>query len=298
MKNRRRIKLWLMCGLTLLVSVFSVLTDLIKFNGITSFPPWFWYNLILTNLSAVVIIFLSNSTEKDLQMLKNERYNTLSNSLFDMYKELNMRNLRTDFADYIAKDNEREKKEIYYNKIHTKIAKCEIKIEKIISKYNMWRIFFRKPVVDEPRTLGLLFWRRRLSFWQNRLSTAEKDVKYAYVRYLQVTEDAIFGSNDEKGRKARDMSWHTAEHNVEIVAKKFLVVFVFGFATSLGFTFAPVVWTGEFIYNMAMRLFQLGMALFTGISDADRFVESDMCDALSRRISYVQGFKENIIRKG
>ena len=36
MKTKRRIKLWLMCILTLLVSVFSVLTDLIKFDGISN----------------------------------------------------------------------------------------------------------------------------------------------------------------------------------------------------------------------------------------------------------------------
>jgi hypothetical protein len=161
----------------------------------------------------------------------------------------------------------------------------------------MWRIFFRKPIVDEPHTLELVFLRGRLDFWRKRLETAEKDVKYAYVHYLRVTEDSIFGANDEKGRKARDMSYHTVGHNFEILVRKFLVVFVFGFATSLGFTFAPVVWTVEFIYKMAMRLFQLGMALFTGISDADRFVEVDMCDALSRRISYVQGFKESILKK-
>ena len=78
MKTKRRIKLWLMCILTLLVSVFSILLDLIKFEGnIEVFTPWFWLNLILTNVSAVVIIFLSNSTEKDIQMLKNERYTTL-----------------------------------------------------------------------------------------------------------------------------------------------------------------------------------------------------------------------------
>ena len=297
MQTKRRIKLWLMCILTLLVSVFSVLSDLIEVETNESvFTPWFWLNLVLTNLSAVVIIFLSNSTEKDVQMLKNERYTTLSTSLFSLFKDLNTRNLRTAFKEYIDADNAREKKDVYFSKLYGKISKCEQKIDKLESNYNMWRLFFKKPVVDKPRTLRLLIWRNRLEFWKGRLETADKDVKYVNVRYLHVTEHSIFGASDEKSRAGRDMSYHTAEHNIEILVKKLLLIFVFGFAASLGFVFTPVVWSVEFIYKMAIRLFQIGMALYTGIADADKFVEGDMCDALSRRIAYVQGFKESLIK--
>jgi hypothetical protein len=298
MKTKRRIKLWLMCILTLLVSVFSILSDLIKFEGnIEVFTPWFWLNLILTNVSAVVIIFLSNSTEKDIQMLKNERYTTLFSSLFDLFKELNIRNLRTAFKRYIEEDNAREKREIYLGKLQRKIARCLHKIDVLEGRYNMWRLFFRKDTVDEPKTLRLLIWRRRLHFWESRLQTIDKDVKYVKIKYLKVTEHSIFCASDEKNRESRDMSCHTAEHNIEILAKKLLLVFMFGFAASLGFVFTPVVWSVDFIYKMAIRLFQIGMALYTGISDADKFVEGDMCDALSRRIIYVQGFKEQLLIK-
>ena len=298
MKMKRRIKLWLMCILTLLVSVFSVLSDLIKFEGsVEVFTAWFWLNLILTNVSAVVIIFLSNSTEKDVQMLKNQRYTTLSSTLFSLFNELNARNLRTAFVGYINEDNNREKREAYLQKIHRKITKCEQVIEKLESKYNMWRLFFRKNVVEQPTTFRLLIWRNRLQFWQSRLMTIDKDVKYVRVCYLHITEHSIFGASEEKSRASRDMSYHTTEHNIEILMKKFLLVFVFGFAASLGFVFNPIEWTVEFIYKMAIRLFQIGMALYTGISDADKFVEGDMCDALSRRIVYVQGFKELLIAK-
>lgn len=297
MKTKRRIKLWLMCILTLLVSVFSVLSDLIKFEShVEVLTPWFWLNLILTNVSAVVIIFLSNSTEKDVQMLKNERFTTLSASLFELFKELNFRNLRTAFTDYIDRDNAREKKDVYLAKLHRKISRCEQMIDKLESRYNMWRLFFKKNVVESPRTLRLLIWRNRLQFWQMRLETVEKDVKYVNIRYLNVTEHSIFGTSDEKSRSARDMSYHTTEHNIEILVKKLLLIFVFGFAASLGFVFNPVVWSVEFVYKMAIRLFQIGMALYTGISDADKFVEGDMCDALTRRIVYVQEFKESLMK--
>lgn len=296
MKSKRKIKLWLMCVLTLLVSVFSVLSDLIRFDSNTQiFSAWFWLNLLLTNTSAVVIIFLSNSTQKDIQMLRNERYTTLSNTLFSLFTELNARNLRTAFKEYITSDNAREKKEVYVSKIQRKITGCEKKIDALESRYNMWRLFFGKNVVPHPKTLCLLFWRGRSAFWQHRLETAETDVKYASVKYLKVTEHSIFGASDEKSRAARDMSYHANAHSFEILAKKLLLVLVFGFSASLGFAFNPLVLSVEFFYKTAIRLFQIGMALYTGISDADKFVEGDMCDALSRRIVYVQGFKESLI---
>ena len=295
MKTKRQIKTWLMLFLTLLVSVFSVLSDLIKFEGsMAAFTPWFWLNLLLTNVSAVVIIFLSNSTQKDIRMRKSERYTALSDALFGLYKELNVRNLRTAFCEYVERDNARAKMDAYVARIQRKITMCQRKIDKKESRYNMWRLFFRRPTVEKPRTLGLIFWRNNLNFWQARMRTAETDVKYAAVRYLRVSEHSIFGSSDEKNRASRDMSYHTAAHNAEILFKKILLIFIFGFAASLGFVFEPITLSVEFVYKMAIRLFQIAMALYTGISDADKFVDGDMCDALTRRISYVQGFKESL----
>ena len=79
---KRRIRLWLLCGLTLLVSMIAVLSDLIKYDGdVTAFTVWYWLNLILTNVSAIAIIFLSNSTEKAIQMEKNKRSKKIEKEL-------------------------------------------------------------------------------------------------------------------------------------------------------------------------------------------------------------------------
>ena len=295
MKVKRRIKLWLMCMLTLLVSVFSVLSDLIKYEGnMDIFTTWYWFRLILTDLSAIIIIFLSNSAEKDARMQASERYTKLSTNLFELFKEINNRNLRTAFTEYMSADNERAKKEAYFTKLHRKITGCEKWIDSLTCRYNMWRLWLKKSPIEEPRTLGLMYWRGRLQFWQNRLSTAEKDVRYAHVRYLRVSDNEIFGSTDERMRDSRDMSYHTTAHNIELLLKRLVLIFIFGFAASLGFVFEPVVLSVEFVYKMALRLFQIGMALYVGISDADKFVEGDMCATLTRRISYVQGFKESL----
>ena len=295
---KRKTKLTLMIVLTLLVSSFSILSDLINFETHdTAFSPWFWLNLILTNVSAIVIIFLSNSTEKDILTASNKRYLELSGSLYSSFCEINNKNLRQAFSEYVKKDNESAKKDAYLGYLHAKKAKCEMAISKLERRYNSNRLFFGKEVIDRPSTPSLLLYRSRLDYWNKRIQTADVDVKYANVKYLKVSEDSIFAASEDKQRASRDLSYHAAQHNMEILAKKFLLVIIIGFSASLGFSFSPVQLSVEFFYKTAIRLFQLGMALYTGISDADKFVKEDMCAALYRRIAYVQKFKEYMLKQ-
>ena len=125
-----------------------------------------------------------------------------------------------------------------------------------------------------------------------KIDKAEKNIEYVRVRYLKVSYSAIFGESERAKGSERDMSYHTAAHNVGVVLKKVLFIGVFGFVATLDFTFSVAEVSVYFIYKTCMRLYQIGMALYTGISDADKFVATEMCDALRRRINYVQGFTE------
>ena len=230
-------------------------------------------------------------------MLKNTRFTSLVDSLFSLFREVNQHNLRTSFETYIQADNARAKREAYIAKIQRKIAHCEGKIDRLEGRYNMWRLWLKKDTVEKPTTLRLTYYRKRLEYWQKRLTNVDKDVKYAKVKYLRVTYQSVFGMSETRLRESRDMSFHAAEHNMGLLVKKMFLIFIFGFAASLGFVFNPIAWTVEFFYKMALRLFQIIMALYTGISDADKFVDGDMCDALMNRIAYAQGFKETLTTK-
>lgn len=295
MKVKRQLKTWLMIVLTVLVSAFSVLSDLLEFDTDNQmFTFWYWLNLLLTNATAVLIIFLSNSARKDSQMQRNERFTTLSTSLFELFKELNLKNLRTRFEGYINADNAQAKREAYEQYLNRKIAKFKGKIESLESKYNVEQLKKNQPISSEPVTNKLIAVRAKLAIWENRLKNIDNDVKFVNVKYVRVTYQSIFGTSETRLRESRDMSYHTAEHNAGILIKKVVLVFAIGFSASLQFLFTPFSWTVEFFYKIAVRLFQIGMALFTGISDADKFVAGEMCDALTNRIAYTQAFKESL----
>ena len=296
MKVKRQLKSWIMIVLTVLVSAFSVLSDWLIFGADKQmFTFWYWLNLLMTNATAVLIIFLSNSARKDTQMQRNERFVTLSTSLFELFKELNFKNLRTRFEVYINEDNDKAKYVEYETVLNRKIDKIKRKIERLESNYNIKQLKKNKSVINLPKTNRLIKERAKLSLWEKRLANINKDVKYAKVKYIRVTYQSIFGTSENRLRESRDMSYHTAEHNIGILVKKVVIVFAVGFSASLGFAFSPVTLSVEFFYKMSVRLFQIGMALFTGISDADKFVAGEMCDTLTNRISYVQSFKECII---
>ena len=154
-----------------------------------------------------------------------------------------------------------------------------------------------QPISSEPVTNKLIAVRAKLAIWENRLKNIDNDVKFVNVKYVRVTYQSIFGTSETRLRESRDMSYHTAEHNAGILIKKVVLVFAIGFSASLQFLFAPFSWTVDFFYKIAVRLFQIGMALFTGISDADKFVAGEMCDALTNRIAYTQAFKETLQEK-
>jgi hypothetical protein len=284
--------------LTVLVSAFSVLYDLLDHDMDNQmFTFWYWFKLFLTNATAVLIILLSNSARKDSQMQRNERFTTLSTSLFELFKELNLKNLRTRFESYINADNARAKREAYEQYLNRKIAKIKSKIESLESNYNVEQLKKNQLIEAVPVTNKLIAVRAKLAIWKNRLKNIDNDVKFVNVKYVRVTYQSIFGTSETRLRESRDMSYHTAEHNAGIIIKKAILVFVIGFSASLQFRFTPFAWTVEFFYKLAVRLFQIGMALFTGISDADKFVAGEMCDALTNRIAYTQAFKETLQEK-
>ena len=71
---------------------------------------------------------------------------------------------------------------------------------------------------------------------QVKIDKAEKNIEYVRVRYLKVSYSAIFGESERAKGSERDMSYHTAAHNVGVVLKKVLFIGVFGFVATLDFT--------------------------------------------------------------
>ncbi len=290
----KSIKTVILFLMVVLVSVTTIVSDLIKF-GVTSsmFNAAYWSNALLTNASAVIIIFLSNSIRKNRLMDTHKVFVELQTALRTNYAEINRLSLQTAFKSYIESDNRAAKLTTYKKKLSRKLGRITDKISRAEMRYNARQVWRKREPEQEPRTWRLVRLRAKRDALNAKIGAAEKNIEYIRIRYLKVSYSSIFGESERASGSERDMSYHTAAHNVGIVAKKVLFIFVFGFVATLDFTYSMAELSVYFIYKTCMRLYQIGMALYTGISDADKFVSTDMCDALRRRISYVQGFTES-----
>ena len=290
----KSIKTVIMFLMVALISVTTIVSDLIKFGATSSvFNTAYWSNALLTNASAIIIIFLSNSIRKDKLKDTHEVFTELQTALRASYAEMNRLSLLTAFQTYIETDNRRAKLEAYKEKLNRKAERVRDKIQRRETRYNAFRVWRKKEPLEEVNTWRLVHLRAKEKALQVKIDKAEKNIEYVRVRYLKVSYSAIFGESERAKGSERDMSYHTAAHNVGVVLKKVLFIGVFGFVATLDFTFSVAEVSVYFIYKTCMRLYQIGMALYTGISDADKFVATEMCDALRRRINYVQGFTES-----
>lgn len=294
----KHLKTIILCGIIILISACSLLSDMLMFNpSVAALNPGYWLNAILVNVLTVTIIFLSSSLRKDKLTATHEVYTELHRALLTAYKDINEKSLETTFRAYIDEDNRAAKLKSYKEKLSGKLGRTRDKIKRMETRYNTWRVWRKQDPTAEPRTWRLVSLRAKAAGLEKKLETAEGNIEYIRVRYRKVSYSSIFGESGKAGGDERDMSYHTAVHDALIVAKKASLVVAIGFVSMLNMGDPQLTFTIYTAYKMGMKLFQIGMALYTGISDADKFVAGDMCNALRRRINYVQAFSEAERRK-
>ena len=294
----KRIKPFILVVMMILVSGISILSDFVKF-GVESgmFDVGYWINTAVTNLTAICVIFLANSMHKDKCMTENEVFKRRKTELLESYDKIYKLGRLPDLKVYVEEDNRREKLAAYKNKCSAKIEKLNAKIKKHENWYNSVLWFFKKQVCDNPKTPYLYLMKLELKRWENAYANAERVIDFAKVKYKKISYTNIFCISDGGKQDDRDLLFHTAEHNVGIVLKKAILVLFIGFATTFKIIEPETTFSFYLAYKACLRLFSVILAFYTGVTDAEHFVAGQMCDALFKRIRYVQTFLDSIKNK-
>ena len=287
----KRIKTLILGLMLFLVSVISILTDVINFS-ITGdlLNAGYWLRAVILNTSAVIVLFLANSIRKDKVKETNQVYIERKTALRAAYKDLGDNNLTDEFKAYIDEDNQKEKLRVYTNKLSAKIQRIKNSIAKAEHHYNAFRLLRKKPILEEPKTLKLILLRFKLKRFNELYANKERDIKYINVRYIKISYSVIFGESEKMHGAERDIYFHTAEHNAGIVFRKAIFVILIGSLSLLQIGELIKNFSVFTIYQMCMRIFTIALSIYTGVSDADYFVGQHMADVLLRRLSYIQGF--------
>lgn len=288
----KRIKTFILTVTIFLVSTTSTLSEIIQF-GITAtlLDGGYWLRTIILNVSAIVVLFLANSMRKDkLMQEEGTVYAHRKKMLRKAFDDMDENGLSDDFKRYIEEDNKREKTRIYTNKLNSKLNRVNNAILRAEHNCNVFRLWFKKPPVETPKTMFLILLRHKKERVENKLANVERDIKFIYVRYIKIKYSVIFGESEKSKGEERDIYFRTTEHNIGIVLKKAFFILLMSTLSSLQVGELATDFNLFTIYQMCMRIFTLALSAYTGIADADYFVGKHMADILFKRLSYIQDF--------
>ena len=285
------VKLGLAIVMIVCVAVFTILADLIEPTVNTSiYESGYWLEWVTINGSAVVVIFLVKSIRVDNGKKHNKKYRILDGTLDAAFREIDKKGATNDFLNYIAEDNQHAKRLAYETYLFTQKGKIVEKIQKEKANFNNKRVLRGLPIVAEPKTKKLIKLNSKLAFVEERISKMDEELPFIKVRFIKITFKSIFGHGVDITKSDRDTSSHEGLFNLFIVLKKALLLVALGLFALISAKQTEFELSIMFFFMLALRIFQIGLAIYSGLESGDEFVTVNLCDAFMQRVFYLQGY--------
>ena len=285
------IKLALSVIMILCVSVFTVLSDVIKPDINTNvYTSGYWLEVIIINGAVISVVFLMKSIRVDSGKKKNKKYRILDGTLDLAFREINKNGAANDFLLYIENDNQCAKRLAYETYLFNKKGKIVEKIQKEKSKINNKRLLKGFEILENPNTKKLIKLHSKLSFIEERVDKIDEELPFIKVKYIKITLKSIFGHGVDLTKSERDTSAHEGLFNLFIFLKRALLIFALGVFTLLSAKQVKFEMSAMFFFTIALRIFQIVLGIHSGISAGDEFVSVNLCDAFMQRVFFLQGY--------
>lgn len=273
------------------VTVFTVLSDMIKPTIDTSvYSSGYWIEVLIINGAAVAVIFLVKSIKVDSGKKKNKKYRILDGTLDVAYREINKNGATGDFLNYIAEDNKNAKRLAYETYLFNKKGKIIEKIQKEKARLNNKRVLKGLPILEEPKTKKFIKLKSKLAFIEERMKKMEEELPFIKVKFIKITFKSIFGHGIDVTKSERDTSSHEALFNLLIFLKKAALLLALGLFSLLSAKQIKFELSIMFFFTIALRIFQITFAIYSGLDAGDEFLNVNLCDAFMQRVFYLQGY--------
>lgn len=294
-KNMKNISSAVKVTLTIImivcVTVFTVLSDLIEPTINTDvYTSGYWLEILIINGSAVAVIFLMKSIRVDSLKKTNKKYRILDGTLDIASREINKSGATDDFLRYINEDNEKAKRLAYETRLFHKKGKIVDKIQKEKARFNNKRLLKGLSAIAEPTTKKLIKLNSKLQFVEERMAKIDEELPFIKIRYIKITYKALFGHGVDITKSERDTSAHEALFNLFILIKKALLLVALGLFALLSVRQIKFELSVMFFFTIALRIFQIVLAIYSGLESGDEFVNVNLCDAFMQRVFYLQGY--------
>lgn len=273
------------------VTIFTVLSDLIKPTINTDvYTSGYWLEVLIINGSAVLVIFLVKSIRVDRGKKTNRKYLVLEGTLDAAAREINKHGATEDFLTYIHDDNKKAKRLAYETRLFNKKGKIVDKIQREKARFNNKRLLKGLTVVENPKTRKLIKLNSKLQFVEERMKKIEEELPFVKIRFIKITYKSIFGHGIDITKSERDTSAHEALFNLFIFLKKALLIVALGLFALLSVKQIDFELSIVFFFTIASRIFQIVLAIYSGLESGDEFLNVNLCDAFMQRVFYLQGY--------
>lgn len=285
------IKITLSVIMILCVSIFTVLSDIIKPDiNPNVYTSGYWLEVLIINGSVISVVFLIKSIRVDNGKKKNKKYRILDGTLDMAFREINKNGAANDFLTYISEDNKNAKKLAYETYLFNKKGKIVEKIQKAKAKINNKRLLQGLNILEEPNTNKLIKLRSKLAFIEERVKKMDEELPFIKVKYIKITLKSIFGRGVDFTKSERDTSSHEGLFNLFIFLKRALLILALGLFALLSAKQVKFEMSMMFFFTIALRIFQIALGVYSGLAEGDTFVSVNLCDAFMQRVFYLQGY--------
>lgn len=298
-KNMKKLKGSIKISIAILaivcLSVFTVLSDLIAPDiNKRILSAGYWIEVFVINISVITVLFIVKSLKEDREKKYNKKYLVLNNTLDVAFRAINKKGAAGNLKTYLAEDNKKAKREAYEEYLQRKKGKIVDKIQSAEAKYNNKRLVKGLPVITSPKTKSLIRLRGKLNFVDERINNIDQEISFIKVKYIKVTYNGIFGDREGSSVNDRDTSPHKTAFNLSILLKRAVLIVAFSLIFLLSARRLDVEITVVFFFNIALRLFQIALGIYTGLDVGGEYVCVNLCDALKQRISILQIFFDKL----
>ena len=298
-KNMKKFKGSIKLSVSLLaiicVSVFSILADLIAPDiNERVLSAGYWVECAVINIAVITVLFIVKSLKEDSEKKYNRKYLVLSGTLDVAFKAINKNGAAENLKTYLAEDNKKAKREAYEEYLQRKKGKIVDKIQSAEAKYNNKRLVKGLPIIADPNTKKLIRLRAKRDFIDERIKKIDEEISFVKVKYIRITYNGIFGDREGFAVNDRDTSPHKMAFNLFVLLKRAILIVAFSLIFLLSAKRLEVEISVVFFFNIALRLFQVALGIYSGIDAGSEYVRVNLCDALKQRISIVQIFFDKL----
>ena len=273
LKGKFNYRQFFMFCVLICITAAEILFDYVKagFNPSIFYDAAYWVRLAITCISVVLVTLTVRDFFREKELASNASVARVQGALDDAHAELLKYDLMTRFEAYIAIINDERKLKAYKAHLQYKMFKAKGKRKERYAK-------LLETAAEATEFLPTIGRKIRVSWCK-------------WVRYNKASVTTIFARAGKSQGDDEDLYSNEDQEVRQILFRKLMPIVALSTTVATLF-FDNGAFAASMLINTFLKLFRLGMAMYTGMASGQDFVKTTLLGKMERRLEFVQKFLE------